>query len=170
MAGFSAAWLVAGAGDRTSGAAAGWGRWKWPLLFTATGLAADLDLLAGTHHAASHSVGAAGLVFLSALAILGPRRWRLAAACGAAYASHIVLDLLAEDSSPPLGLMALWPFDTGYYQFPFDLFMGISRQYWNPVAWLQNARSVALELVLLAPVVALVCRYRGWPGFRDRHR
>ena len=129
-----------------------------------TGMAADLDLLSGQHHAGTHSLGAALLVFLAALAILGVRRWRLAAAVGLAYASHILLDWLADDSAPPIGIMALWPWSHDYFIAPVTVFRGISRQYWNPAAWVANLRSLSVELAIMVPATGVACWLRGVPG------
>ena len=56
----------------------------------------------------------------------------LALACAAAVASHVLLDWLGSDTTPPLGVMALWPFTSDFYQSPFFLFMAISRRWWLP--------------------------------------
>ena len=39
-----------------------------------------------------------------------PGSARLALATGLAYATHTLLDWLGTDASPPIGIMALWPF------------------------------------------------------------
>ena len=41
-----------------------------------------------------------------------PRSWRLAVACAAAWASHVLLDWLGTDAMAPIGVMALWPVDS----------------------------------------------------------
>src|SRR5580765_4499022 len=77
-------------------------------------LAPDLDfawkLIDGVNHhqAEGHSIG----VGLGLAALAG-------------WTSHLLLDLLNVDTSPPIGLMAFWPFSDGYFKFPWPLFLDI---------------------------------------------
>jgi membrane-bound metal-dependent hydrolase YbcI (DUF457 family) len=122
------------------------------VLFGALGMAPDLDLLFGTHSTYTHSVGAVLIVFLAAL--VWPRRGRrFAAACALAWASHLLLDWLGADSTPPLGIMALWPFSEAFYQSPVPVFRAISRRYWLADFYTQNAVAVAREVLMLGPLV-----------------
>ena len=73
----------------------------------------------------------------------------------AAYASHTLLDWLGTDLSPPIGIMALWPFSSDYYESHLHLFRAISRHYWLPEFWASNARALAGELAILLPLTAL---------------
>jgi hypothetical protein len=103
---------------------------------------------------------------LAAFAIarqLGTRHaGRLALACVAAYASHVLLDWLGSDSSPPIGVMALWPFNRAYYESDWHVFMAISRRYYQGWRFVtQNVLAVSLELAVLVPALALVWRVRG---------
>jgi inner membrane protein len=82
----------------------------------------------------------------------------LALACGAAYGSHVLLDWLGVDTSPPRGVVAWWPFSPAYYQAPWPVFLAISRRYHQPpLFWWPNAVALLRELLILAPVVML-----GW--------
>ena len=84
-------------------------------------------------------------------------RLRLALACAAAYGSHILLDWLGTDTSAPIGIMALWPFATGYFEAGLHLFPAVSRRYWQPeLFWLQNLRALVTELLILGPVLVAV--------------
>lgn len=149
LGGFVAGWLVAGAGQEPP---ARWGRRA--LAFAGLGLAADLDLVVGRHSQFTHSVGAALIVFgLAALAGRGRRGWLLlAAAAAAAYASHPFLDWLAEDSTAPRGITALWPFSRAYFLSHADIFLGISRQPWRPGMFWHDVVAVSREVLLLAPL------------------
>jgi membrane-bound metal-dependent hydrolase YbcI (DUF457 family) len=121
-------------------------------------MAADLDLLVGLHSRYTHSIGAALLVFAAAWLVLRTRHpspVAVAAAVALSYASHVLLDFLASDTTPPLGIMALWPVSDGFYLSPVTVFMGISRKYWLGTAWTQNAVSVAREVLILLPLAAL---------------
>jgi membrane-bound metal-dependent hydrolase YbcI (DUF457 family) len=122
------------------------------IVFAGLGVAADLDLLFGAHGTYAHSVGAALVVGLAAFALLRGRHALVAVACAAAYGSHVLLDWLGEDSSPPIGIMALWPFSRAYYHSYLDVFMGIMRQYWRPGFLQDNLRSISREVLTLAPI------------------
>jgi membrane-bound metal-dependent hydrolase YbcI (DUF457 family) len=174
LGGFAAGWLIspaplASASDGVAGEScfAHVMRSRRTWAFVAAGLAADLDLLVGLHSRYTHSIGAAMLVLAVALwwtrgrgrAALG-----LSLAVAASYASHVLLDWLANDTSPPLGIMALWPFDNGFYLSPVSVFMGISRKFWLAAAWKGNLVSVARELLILTPVAWVVGRYRRAEG------
>ena len=131
-------------------------------------MAPDLDLLVGAHSGPTHGLGSAliaGLVVWACLrAIGGGRPGQMAWAVVFAYASHTLLDWLGSDTSPPIGIMALWPFDRGHYESQRHLFMAISRRYWLPEFWTYNLRALVRELLILIPVVAFVLRYRLRPS------
>ena len=125
------------------------------------GAAADVDLLFHAHSGPTHGLGAAVLVGVVAWMVLGlwpvgSRRARLALGVSAAWATHTLLDWLGSDTSPPVGIMALWPVSSGYYESGLHIFLAISRRYWLPEFWTSNARALAHELVILVPVVAVV--------------
>lgn len=142
--------------------AAGWtvaGRGPYPhwvsqaVVFSAAGLLPDIDLLFGAHSGPTHSLGAAAIVTLMAWGVSGYRsRPAITLAVFAAYASHIFLDWLGADTSPPLGVMALWPFSTQYFMSPVPLMPAISRRYWLPDFWSHNLRALAFELVIFTPL------------------
>jgi hypothetical protein len=71
-----------------------------------------------------------------------------------------VLDALGDDTTPPIGIMALWPLTSEFYQTDLRWFMAISRRYWLPGFWTHNLLAVAWEVVLLAPVAAAVAWLR----------
>jgi membrane-bound metal-dependent hydrolase YbcI (DUF457 family) len=140
------------------------------VVFGAAAAAPDLDLIAGVHRGASHSAGAALLAgaagwilwrLTPSLRARGPA-WRFALAVAAAYATHIVTDMVSDDSRPPIGCMALWPFTDAYYQGPFILFLPVSRAYWRLRAWTENAKAVALEIAVLGPML--------WASLRTRNQ
>ena len=152
-------------------------------------LAPDLDLLLPiAHRGASHSIGAAiivgvvaGALWSSAFVLrsasrdggLPPSRFRRfagtsrrdaarwAAAVSLAWWSHILLDWLSNDTRPPLGLMALWPFTDQYYKAGIEIFPPVSRRYWESRFWLYNLKAAAVELLILLPLTAvMISRYR----------
>ena len=120
----------------------------------------DLDLLVGDHRGISHSVGAAVAVGLVALAVTQRPRW--AAAVMLAWGSHILLDWLSNDTRPPFGVMALWPFTREYYKAGVEIFPPVSRRYWESRFWLYNLKAVLVEVLILLPIAGAVRRV--FPG------
>jgi inner membrane protein len=79
---------------------------------------------------------------------------------GAVYLSHILLDMLLNDPSPPHGVKLLWPFSESYYIFSFTPFasfhygdptVGIISMFFLP----HNVATMVREVFLMAPWVAL---------------
>lgn len=121
-------------------------------------VAPDLDFLWGRHNMETHSLGAAiaaGLVVLA-----WKRDGRLALAVVIAWASHVLFDWLGSDTTPPLGVMALWPFSSGYYFSNAFFFEAISRRYWLDNFITHNVWAVTQELLILGPVLAAVAVWR----------
>jgi hypothetical protein len=123
-------------------------------------VAADLDILTNSHRSYTHSVGAVVVVGAIAWVIARlrsrPTAVKLALTIAAAYGTHILLDWLGSDPTPPRGVQALWPFSSRYYISGADLFMGVSRRYWNPQEFIVgNLKAGAWELLVLAPIAAL---------------
>lgn len=124
--------------------------------FAAIACLPDLDLIVGTHSAETHSVGA---VVIATLALFAwTRQLRIALAAGAAYASHLLFDFIGRDTSPPLGIMALWPFSRDYFMSPVSILEPVSRRYWLPGFWLHNVKVGLSELLIFGTFAALVWR------------
>ncbi len=131
------------------------------LLFGVAAVLPDLDLLAGTHSTYTHSLGAVGLAALVTWLLTRGRHPRLVLGVAAAWASHLLLDWLGSDTSPPIGIMALWPFTDGFYQSSLFVFEAISRRYWLPREFLVgNLRAALREVVILGPTALLAFRIR----------
>jgi inner membrane protein len=133
-------------------------RFQQLALFGLLGAAPDVDLLFGTHSTYTHSIGAVAVVGIIAWLATGRRRPRFACAAAAAWGSHLLLDWLGADTTPPLGIMALWPVTADFYQSPVSVFQAISRRYWLPEFYWYNARGVLRELLILGPLVWLTAR------------
>lgn len=141
----------------------------------------DIDFLVGRHSRESHSVGAVAVVglvswLLSWRAMRHPvlqagarpaMMWSLA--CALAYASHILLDWLGSDTSPPIGIQALWPFSHEFYQSGFHVFYAVDRRFWLPGFASNLVVMLAWELLVLAPLAAIACGlHRRRPSARPR--
>ena len=133
--------------------------------YAAIGVAPDLDLFVGSHSTFTHSVGAVAVVFMAAWAV--SKRPRVAAAIAAAWASHLLLDWLGSDTSPPIGIMALWPFSSEHYQSSFYVFDAISRRYWLPDQFVWGNLKAALKEVLILGPVAGVSYWMTYVNHRD---
>jgi membrane-bound metal-dependent hydrolase YbcI (DUF457 family) len=139
------------------------------VLLTAAATAADLDLLfrfvdgRNHHQAETHSIGAAALFALAAWLAARAWRWPRPAAlslwAGCAWLTHLILDYAGLDTHPPIGIMALWPFETGFYKLPWPIFLDIGRTLeWATVR--HDALAVAWEIVLLGPLLLASWRLR----------
>jgi membrane-bound metal-dependent hydrolase YbcI (DUF457 family) len=160
LAGLAAGWLVQGTPPLKAKTA--WCREA--ALFGALGILPDVDLLFHAHSGPTHGVGAAFLVGVAAFVVWPGQtaaRARAALACALAYGSHILLDWLGSDSSAPIGIMVLWPMSREYYESGLNIFMAISRRYWQGAAfWRQNLTALARELLVLGPILAAVALTR----------
>jgi len=121
-------------------------------------VAPDLDFLWGRHNQETHSL-VAGV--LAGLAVFAWKRnaW-LAIAVTIAWASHVLFDWLGSDTTPPLGVMAFWPFSREYYFSNAFFFEAISRRYWLDNFITHNLWAVTKEIVILGPVLAMVMLVR----------
>ena len=128
------------------------------LLCAIAGAAPDVDFLWGRHNQETHSVTAA---IAAGLAVLAWKRdARLAAAVTIAWLSHVLFDWLGSDTTPPLGVMALWPFSREYYFSNAFFFEAISRRYWLDNFITHNVWAVTKEILILGPVLAVVMLIR----------
>jgi membrane-bound metal-dependent hydrolase YbcI (DUF457 family) len=126
------------------------------LACAALAMAPDLDLLMPGHRTLTHSVGATlGVALLAAAMAVSTGRpvLRLTLMCASAYASHLLLDWVGADHSPPYGLRALWPFTDAYYISGLDIFRDTARRHiTTPSVMAQNLLAVAQEIAILAPI------------------
>ncbi len=149
--------------------------WRWLLFIFFAANAADLDFFVGAlqgqvnryHHMASHSLFAA--VVFTTLTYLIAKRLKLDAAYaamvgGLAYSSHLFLDAFTIDSSAPIGMQLIWPLSQEYFIAPYTFFTNIHHgskgdTLWEalaPIFSAHNAGAIALELIVLTPVLILV--------------
>jgi hypothetical protein len=141
----------------------------WPLvpertrraagLLAAVAIAPDLDLIVGTHRAASHSIGAAVIAGAVMFAVARRDRLRWSGAVTLAWASHVLLDWLSNDTRPPIGIMALWPLTHQYFKAGIEIFPAVSRKYWESRFWRYNAHALAVEVPVMGAIALAVV---GW--------
>jgi membrane-bound metal-dependent hydrolase YbcI (DUF457 family) len=135
------------------------------------GVAADLDFLPGLligdpsryHHWATHSLVAL-LAFVAVVAPLAPAALgslpRRAAILGAAYGSHLVLDLLTVHRRVP-GIPLLWPFSSEVFISPVLLFPRIDHgASWDAFLNWHNVMAVLFEAVLVGTPTLVFCALR----------
>jgi hypothetical protein len=115
----------------------------------------DADFLWGRHGAETHSIGAAIVAGLVTMVLSRGNR-RLAIAVSLAWMSHVFFDWLGSDDTPPIGIMALWPFSNAYYFANAYIFESISRRYWLSNFWTHNLYAVVKEVAILGPVAAML--------------
>jgi hypothetical protein len=159
LGGLAIGWLVRGNRlNETNGR-------REAMLFAGLGMLADLDLLFGMHSGPTHGIGAA--ILAGAFAWLPPMRGSvrarmiLTAACILAYGSHTFLDWLGSDTSPPIGIMALWPFSREHFESGLHLFMAVSRRIWQPERfWIHNLIALSRELLILIPPLIVIAWLR----------
>ncbi|HQZ39489.1 MAG TPA: metal-dependent hydrolase [Vicinamibacterales bacterium] len=147
-------------GDREPGAVRPWAL-ALPVI---AAVAPDIDFLWGRHNMETHSLGAALLAGLAVLAWTRGRGPGLALAVALAWSSHVLFDWLGSDTTPPLGVMALWPLSSDFYFANAFLFDAISRRTYRPDFWSHNLWAVAKEVVMLAPVAGAAWALRRRPS------
>ena len=124
------------------------------LICAIAGVAPDVDFLWGRHNQETHSLFAG--VVAGLLVLAWKRNARLAVAVTLAWTSHVLFDWLGSDTTPPLGVMALWPFSSEYYFSNAFFFEAISRRYWLDNFVTHNLWAVAREILILGPPLAVV--------------
>lgn len=131
---------------------------------------ADLDFglnfLTGKnyHHYFTHSIAFASLFslgsYFAARAFGRPEPGRDAWVLGAAYLTHMGLDLFSKDTSEPYGMELWWPFSKEFAIAPVTLFSDIFRGTLAKLLSLHNWLAVAREVAIVGPMVAAVWWWR----------
>jgi len=126
------------------------------LICAALAAAPDVDLLFNWHRTVTHSAGAVIFVALIAAAMAANSARpivRVTLMCAGAYLTHLLLDWLGADSTPPYGIQALWPFSTAWYISNLDIFRQTVRRFpFTAPIVLQNTLAVAQEIAILGPI------------------
>lgn len=128
----------------------------WLLVVGAlVGASPDLDFLPGLligdaarfHHGLSHSLALAVVVACLAWIVASRDRGTFAIGAGSAYASHLLLDALSHDPSPPVGIPLFWPVSDVYVISPITPLPRVFHTDRSPIS-LHNFGVALLELVL----------------------
>lgn len=126
----------------------------------------DIDFIPGLltgdlnrfHHQHTHTLG-----FVLFATFLVDWAWRRRADAPrtigllalALLGSHLVADLFIQDSKPPYGIMALWPFSPEYYISPIAIFPRIEKASLVDAWQWSNLQAGAAEFAITAPLVLL---------------
>lgn len=146
-------------------------RW-WIVAFIVAANFPDLDFLPGWfigqpnafHHGPSHSLAAVILVGLLCAMIFAWMQhgnfWLHLLVFGSVGLSHLVLDYFTLDTAPPFGAPLFWPISEQYFIAPVPLFSdvyrgGTSDTFFSDLLVAHNGRTIAREILLLAPVAVL---------------
>ena len=173
LAGATIAWAIAPARPKNPHAL-----WNIPLVSplsiacAALAAAPDLDLLLpAAHRTVTHSVAAVAAVGIVSFAVTGKvtARGRIVMACILAYASHLFLDYLSVDPTPPRGLQLLWPLGDQWFISGLDIFRGTARRniFSRQSMWI-NVTAIVQELAILGPLAVTVLSVRGMRFGRGR--
>ena len=153
------------------------GERNWPRLALCVTLAnlADIDMIIGFgvglpnlfHRGLTHSLlitlafGVVGIIYGFVSRKKSFLFW--AGLFLAAYGSHLLLDWLALDTGPPIGIPLFWPFSDAYFVSPVTLFSDVYKGMTNATFFEElfcrhNLVTIARELIIMGPVylVALI--------------
>src|SRR5215471_19925682 len=141
-------------------------RWLMPaaLLGAFVGAAPDLDLfLSGWHRTATHSLTMTALLMILTAVVTGQVtgriNWRMVAIVGGAHLSHLLLDWLGTDPTPPEGFQLLWPFSPRYFIAPWTIFPRTERRWSDPTFFPANAWAAIVELGVMLPIAVLAWKW-----------
>jgi hypothetical protein len=75
--------------------------------------------------------------------------------------SHCVLDMFTEDTSPPYGMLLLWPLDNSFYDVSLNIFGSVhksddSATFIQSLWHWHNFKIALWELVVMAPLIGLI--------------
>jgi inner membrane protein len=154
-------------------------QWRYMALSVLGANAPDLDFVPGLlvgelgryHHGPSHSIALA-ICFGIVSSLLFSRKCFAFLMGSGLYLSHVLLDYLIQDPSPPYGVPLFWPLSYEYYMAPFAFFRRFDYashsvdSLLSPMLTFHNLLTVFLEVVLLVPVLVFVVLARS----KLRHR
>ena len=164
---------------RTTGKSAKVSNWPLIVVYLFGANAPDLDFVPGLfvgdlgrfHQGPSHSI-----TFTILFALVGclffSRPLRAFVIGFSLYLSHVLLDYLVQDSTPPLGVPLFWPLSDRYYMAPFAFFSSFDRPGILAAAAIpafftfHNFLTISIELLFLLPLLLVVCTWRKHSDFK----
>lgn len=111
------------------------------------------------HHYFSHSIPFALAFTLCTYVILRiagntrPLAWSLLIGIG--YSTHLLLDFVTDDKSPPIGIPLLWPLTSEHFISPRNIFLAIHRGSISTLFGTHNLLAILKEFVIMSPVAFL---------------
>ena len=123
------------------------------------------------HQKGTHSITAAVVVGLLVGGVA--RRWKLNGLGwgiwgGGLYLSHLLLDLLVEDPSPPFGILLFWPFSEAYFVSPITPFGGF--HYYDPAIGMWRTMLSFDNLVLMLHEIVFIAPFAGLAWYVGNYR
>ena len=140
-------------------------RKRWPLLgCIALANLPDIDYVPGIlsgdlnayHHFYTHTPGWCALVAAAVWCAMKFFRSVSVRDFGWIFsllASHLVADFLTEDRRPPIGIMALWPLDQGFYISPQTIFLHLKKNTFGDFAQWHNVKAALVETAWCLPLL-----------------
>jgi inner membrane protein len=164
---------------RTTGNSAKVRSWPQIVAYLFGANAPDLDFVPGLfvgdlgrfHQGPSHSITFAILFALVACPFFS-RPLRAFVIGFSLYLSHVLLDYLVQDPSPPLGVPFFWPLSDKYYMAPFAFFSSFDRPDTLAAAAIpafftfHNFLTISIEVLCLLPVLLFVSAWRKKSDFK----
>lgn len=140
------------------------------------GGAADLDFIPGIvlgtpgrfHHGFTHSIAFAVLTCLVVALYRHRERLQWGLLAGSAYMSHLLLDFVTLDPSPPVGIPLLWPLLDTAFSSPIPLLPRVLHSSVSVIN-LHNFLVAGLEVVVFGTLLVVALKFRGGstgPGAR----
>jgi hypothetical protein len=174
LAGAALAWIATPSRVAASTSRSGL---RLTLLCAALAALPDIDLLyQPLHRTATHSLVSAAVVSIVAMGVTG---WvtpasgavRVGLICGAAWASHLLLDWMGTDYNSPRGIQLLWPFSDRWFISEWDVFPPTERREPLSAATMaRNAKTAVYEMVMMGAIAIGAWFIRGRPQARHRDR
>lgn len=110
----------------------------------------------GTSHSFAFAIVCGVLIYAIARWCRADKPLRAGSLAAGLVGSHVVIDWLTRDPSPPMGIPALLPLTDQHYTASWHLFLNVERHGLESMdVWLHNLSGGALEFAVLLPPLLL---------------